>query len=128
MDKFDLSEKEDDRLHDVAIYRNGRTLYECLVEMPLEELQAYPRKGYRWWMGRKAKSPQALALRDYVLHWRLIALDFREKYSREYLQSLSCEELWTFVNTHIQKTPQWAYEGPVRDVMKILFQQGKPFF
>ena len=127
MDKFDLSQEEDYQLHDVVMYRNGRTLYEYMVEMSLEELKTYPKKGYRWWMGRKARSPQAMQLRDYVLHWRLVELDFRQKYSHAYLQTLSCDEMRLFLNTYIRKTPIWAYAGPIKDALHLLFERNEPF-
>ena len=128
MSKYDLTDEEDYQLHHIVMYRNGRTLYEYFVEMPLEDLQMYPKKGYRWWMGRKAKSFRAMELRDYVLHWRIFALEFQQKYPREYLESLSYDEMRSFVNKYIQKAPVWAYEEPVRDVLKILFYHEKPFF
>ena len=127
MSKYDLSDMEDCHLHNVVYYRNGRTLYEYMVEMPLEDLQAYPKKGWRWWMGRKAKSPQAMELREYVLHWRLFALEFRQKYAREYLQTLTDDELRLFLKNHIEKIPPWAYEEPIRDVVHLLFERNEPF-
>ncbi len=125
MIKYDLSDMEDFHLHDVVMYRNGRTLYEYFVEMPLEDLQAYPQKGWRWWMGRKARSPEAMELRDYVLHWRLAALEFRQKYSHKYLQTLSCDEMRLFLNTYIRKTPIWVYSEPIKDGLHILLKREK---
>ena len=120
MQQYDLSADEDLRLR-LSIKLPGRKyLYEYFCDLPLEVLQAYPKKGYRWWMGRAARTPDALALRDYILHWRLFALDFRRKYSREYIETLSEEELQVFLNTHIQKTPLWAYDGPLQDVLTRL--------
>ena len=125
MIKYDLSDMEDCRLHNVVYYRNGRTLYEYMVEMPLEDLQAYPKKGWRWWMGRKAKSPQAMELRKYVLHWRSFAQVFRLEYPKEYLQTLSDDEMRLFLRKYINKVPAWAYEEPIRDVVHILFHKDK---
>ena len=120
MNKFDLTNDEDLRLL-LSIKLHGRKyLYEYFCDLPLEVLQAYPKKGYRWWMGRAARTPDALSLRDYILHWRLFALDFRKKYPREYLETLSKEELQVFLNTYIQKTPLWAYDGPLQDVLTRL--------
>lgn len=103
MIQYDLSDKEDYQLHHIVMYRNGRTLYEYMVEMPLDDLKAYPKKGYRWWMGRKAKSTGAMELRDYVLHWRIFALEFRKIYSREYMESLSYDDMQLFVRTYMEK-------------------------
>lgn len=127
MSKYDLSDKEDYQLHHIVMYRNGRTLYEYMVEMPLDDLKAYPKKGYRWWMGRKAKSTGAMELRDYVLHWRIFALEFRKIYSREYMESLSYDDMQLFVRTYMEKTPIWAYSGPLRDVLGYLWLHDKPF-
>lgn len=123
MSKYDLSDMEDQQMYDIVMYRNGRTLYEYMAEMPLEDLKAYPKKGYRWWMGRKAKLPQAMELRDYVLHWRLVELDFRQKYSHQYLQTLSCQEIQSFVNAHIPKIPIWAYSEAIKDGLHILWER-----
>ena len=116
-----LSDEEDYQLHHIVMYRSGRTLYEYMVEMPLEDLKAYPKKGYRWWMGRKAKSTRAMELRDYVLHWRLFALEFRQEYPLECLESLSTNALSFFLHTHLEKTPLWAYDGPTKDAARLLF-------
>ena len=97
MQQYDLSADEDLRLR-LSIKLPGRKyLYEYFCDLPLDDLQAYPKKGYRWWMGRAARTPDALALRDYILHWRLFALDFRRKYPREYIETLSEEELQVFL-------------------------------
>lgn len=127
MNKYDLTDREEISLYNVVVYRNGRSLYEYLVEMPLEDLKAYPKRGYRWWMGRKARSAEALELRDYTLFWRLFALEFRQKYPREYLQSLPLGEIRSFARQYIQKIPQWAYQGPVQDAVHILMEQDEPF-
>lgn len=122
MTKYDLTEAEDFRLHFSIMLSGGRrSLYEYLCELPLEALQAYPKKGYHWWMGRAARTPQALALRDYILHWRLVALNFRRQYPREYLETLSLDDLHLFLRTYIHKIPLWAYEEPVRDAAQRLF-------
>ena len=120
MRKYDLSEEEDLRLHLSVTLPGNKYLYEYFCELPQEKLIAYPKKGYRFWMGRKARSPQALKLRDYILHWRLVAQDFREKYSRGYLETLSRKELQAFLHIYLQKTPIWVYEGPIKDVLQIL--------
>ena len=120
MNQYDLSADEDLRLL-LSIKLHGRKyLYEYFCDLPLEVLQAYPKKGYRGWMGRVARIPDALSLRDYILHWRLFALDFRKKYPREYLETLSEEEMQVFLNTYIQKTPLWAYADPIKDVLQRL--------
>ena len=119
--RYELTDMEDYQLHNIVMYRNGRTLYEYLVEMPLEDLQAYPKKGYRWWMGRKARSKQAMELRDYVLHWRLVSQDFRRKYSHNYLQTLSSEEIVSFVEANILKIPIWVYSDAIYDGLHIVF-------
>ena len=123
MNKYDLTDEEDMRLHFSVMLPGGRSLYEYFCELPLEDLQAYPQKGYRWWMGRAARAAQALALRDYILYWRLAALSFRQQYPREYLEALSADDLRLFLHTYISKTPVWAYEGPVKDVVRLLFLQ-----
>ena len=74
-------------------------------------------------MGRAARTSLALALRDYILHWRLAALSFRQQYPRSYLETLSSDDLQLFLRTYINKTPLWAYEEPVKDVLQLLFQQ-----
>lgn len=122
MDKYHLTEREDQHLRfSIILPGRRRSLYEYLTELPLEELQAYPKKGYHWWMGRAARTSQALALRDYILYWRLFAISFREKFPREYLETLSYDDMRLFLRTYIQKTPVWAYEGPIKDVIHILF-------
>ena len=123
MNKFDLTDEEDLRLRLSIKLPGGKFLYEYFCKLPLEDLQAYPKKGYRWWMGRAARTSLALALRDYILHWRLAALSFRQQYSRSYLETLSSDDLQLFLRTYINKTPLWAYEEPVKDVLQLLFQQ-----
>lgn len=126
MNKYDLTDEEDTHLHfSIMLPGERRSLYEYLCELPLEHLQAYPKKGYHWWLGRAARTAQALAMRDYILHWRLIALSFREQYPRAYLETLSPDDLRSFLNTYIHKTPLWAYEGPLQDVSQLLFQQAE---
>ena len=126
MQQYDLSADEDLRLR-LSIKRPGRKyLYEYFCDLPLEVLQAYPKKGYRWWMGRAARTPEALALRDYILHWRLSALEFRQTYSREYLETLSIKDLQLFLNTYTQKIPIWAYAAPLKDVIQILNSMDTP--
>ena len=123
MNQFDLTPEEDLRLRlSVMLPGRRRSLYEHLCRLPLDELQAYPKKGYHWWMGKAARSAQALALRDYILYWRLAALSFRERYSREYLETLSPHRLRLFLRACISKIPIWAYEEPIRDAQQILFQ------
>lgn len=123
MNKFDLTNIEDMQLQ-LSVMLPGRrhSLYEYLCALPLKALQAYPAKGYHWWMGKAARSAQAIALRDYILHWRIYALTFRQKYSREYLKTLSADDLRSFLRAHITKIPIWAYEGPIKDALQILFQ------
>ena len=121
MNKFDLTDEEDLRLR-FSIMLPGRrgSLYEHLCQLPLEDLQAYPRKGYRRWMGCAARSPQALALRDYILYWRLNAMVFRLRYPRKLLESFSSDDLQSFLRDHMQKTPLWAYEALLQDVLQLL--------
>ena len=71
--------------------------------------------------GEKSRSPQALELRDYILHWRYFQMGFRTKYSAEYLQTLSINDLRSFVYAYLKETPFWAYEGPVCDGIHLLF-------
>ena len=120
MKAYHLSKEEDMRLHLSIQCPGNRYLYEYFIELPLEKLKLYPKKGYRFWMGRKAKSPDALAMRDYILYWRLFAISFRKEYSRDYLQSIPYDKIGLFVRTYIKKTPLWAYEGPIRDAVLIL--------
>lgn len=121
MVNYYLSEKEDLSLYHIVMYRNGRSLYEYMIEMPIEDLKAYPRKGYRWWMGRKAKAPEALEMRDYVLHWRIFAQEFREEFPADFLEALSTEKLTHFLKYYLEKTPTWAYDAPVKDAARIFF-------
>ena len=121
MNRFDLSDEEDMRLHFSILLPSGRSLYEYLCELPLEKLQAYPQKGFHFWMGNIARSPQALDMRDYILYWRSRKQIFRLVYPREYLESLPAKELQFFLNTHLHKVPLWAYEAPLRDAAQILF-------
>ena len=124
MNKYDLTEREDLRLRlSVMLPGKKRSLYEYFCALPLEDLEAYPKKGYRWWMGRGARTPQALALRNYILFWRSAALAFRQQYPRAYLETLSPAEMRQFLHTYIQKTPLWVYEEPVRDVMYFLLER-----
>lgn len=125
MSKYDLLDEEDLRLHFSIMLPNRVSLYEYLCELPLEKLKVYPKKGYHWWMGRAARSQQALELRNYILHWRIVALDFRKKYSREYLKTLTRDDLRLFLRTYIQKIPLWAYEEPVQDVIYLLFHSSQ---
>ena len=129
MGKYDLSEEEDWRLHYSIMILGNRSLYEYLCELPLEDLRVYPKKGYHWWMGRSARTPQALALRDYILHWRMEEFIFRQMYPREVLNKYSSAALQVFLNSYIQKVPLWAYADPVRDCLLILEErksQSKP--
>lgn len=123
MNRFDLTDAEDLRLRfSIMLPGRNRSLYEYFCTLPLDTLQAYPKKGYRLWMGKAARTPQAFALRDYVLYWRLNTMIFRLAYPRKYLESLSADDLQSFVQTHIQKTPIWAYEEPLRDALQLLAQ------
>jgi len=125
LNKYDLTDEEDLRLRfSIMLPGNRRSLYAYLCELPLEDLQAYPKKGYRWWMGRAARTPQALALRDYILYWRLAALSFRQQYPRAYLETLSDDGVRLFLRTYLHKVPIWAYEGPIKDAIHLLFLQG----
>ena len=127
MNKYDLTDEEDLRLRfSIMLPGRRRSLYEYLCELPLEQLQAYPQKGYHWWMGSIAQTPQALALRDYILSWRLNALRFRQQYSRAYLETLSLDDMQLFLRTYIHKTPIWAYEGAIQDVAQILLRKANP--
>ena len=122
MNKYDLTAEEDDHLR-FSIMLPGRrgSLYQYLCELPLPCLQAYPEKGYCPWMGQAARTPQALAMRDYILHWRLFALDFRQQYPRDYLKALSRSDLQIFLNTNLHKVPTWAYEKPLQDAAQLIF-------
>ena len=123
MTKYFLTSIEDTRLRSsIWLKHQRRSLYEYLCELPIEKLEKYPQKGYHWWMGRAARSKQALELRDYVLFWRRKADDFRQYYHRGLLESLSHEELQKFLRTYLTSVPPWAYEGPIRDALQILFQ------
>ena len=126
MSKYDLTEEEDLRLHLSIMLPNKRPLYEYFLELPLEDLQAYPEKGYRRWMGRSARTSQALALRDYILHCRFAALTFRQTYPRDYLETLTHDDMQSFLCAHIQKAPVWVYEGPVKDVLQLLLYSSEP--
>ena len=119
MNKYELTAEEDQHLHFSIMLPNRCSLYEYLLELPLEDLQVYPQKGYRRWMGQAARTPQALAMRDYILYWRLAAQAFRQKCPREYLESLSYADMQLFLHTYIQKTPIWAYEKPIKDVIQL---------
>ena len=95
-------------------------LYSHFCQLPMEELKAYPQKGYHWWMGRKARSGQALELRDYILCWRLFSEDFQKAHSYGYMDTLTDRELADFVRVHIDKRPLWVYEEAVKLAMDIL--------
>lgn len=124
MNTFDLTDEEDLRLRLSIMLPGGRrSLYEHLCSLPLDALQAYPKKGYHRWMGRAAQSAQALALRDYILYWRLKAIIFRLHYPRRLLESFSSEELQVFLRAHAQKIPIWAYEDPLQDALQLLAQE-----
>ena len=121
MDKYELTEEEDLQLRfSIMLPGRRRSLYQYLCLLPMEQLRAYPKKGYRLWMGRAARSPQALALRDYVLYWRLKELELGALYSYQYLETLSVDSLRLFLNTCLRKTPCWAYEGPIQDALRLL--------
>lgn len=126
MNKYNLADKEDLWLRFSIVLPGSRSLYEYLCELPLENLKAYPQKGYCRWMGQESRSAQALALRDYILYWRLRALAFRRQYSREYLETLSPHNIRRFLRTYIQKVPLWAYEEPLKDGMQLLFADPAP--
>lgn len=121
MHQYDLTNEEDLRLRfSIMLPFKKQSLYEYFCDLPLEQLKVYPKRGYRWWMGKVARSPDALALRDYILHWRLAALDFRQKYSKKYLEKLSYNELRFFLDIYIDQVPFWAYEAPVSAAAKLL--------
>ena len=44
MNKYDLTDEEDLLLYSSVRIPGGRSLYEYLCELPLEELKAYPQK------------------------------------------------------------------------------------
>lgn len=119
MNQFNLTEDEDLRLCFSILLPNGHSLYEYFLSLSLEDLREYPQKGYLFWMGKAARSPQALVQRDYILHWRFAALDFRQKYPREYIEQFSCDDKQSFLRTYLQKTPIWVYEEPVKDVIAL---------
>ena len=125
MNKLELSYDEDMRLHDSVPLPGRRSLYTYFTRLPVDILSAYPKKGYRWWMGRAARSCRAMELRDYVLHWKLFALDFRQTYSRAYLESLPREDLQLFLRTYLKKVPLWAYEAPLQDALQLLLHPHK---
>lgn len=120
MNQYNLTNEEDMQLRFSIMFCNNKSLYTYFCNLPLEQLKAYPQKGYRWWMGKAARSPKALALRDYILHWRLAAIDFREAYSKETLEKMSYNELQAFLKDYIEKVPLWAYEELLRDATEIL--------
>ena len=120
MGKYDLSDEEDLRLRFSIMLPSKRSLYEYLCELPLEHLRVYPKKGYHWWMGRSARSPEALALRDYIWHWRTEELLFRKMYPREVLDGYSSAALQVFLRSFIKRVPLWVYADPVRDCLLIL--------
>lgn len=76
-------------------------------------------------MGRAARSPKALTLREYILYWRFAALDFRKEHSKEYLEKLPHNDLRLFLRIYIKKTPLWVYEEPIRDVLQLLYQHSE---
>lgn len=90
MDKYILTNEEDLRLRLSVMLPCRNSLYEYLCELPLEDLMAYPQKGYYRWMGRAARTPQALVLRDYILYWRLCALAFRRQFAVPTLSMSVC--------------------------------------
>lgn len=121
MRQYNLSEEEDIRLRaSIILPFRKHSLYEYFCDLPLEQLKVYPKRGYHWWLGRASRTTQALALRDYILHWRLNALAFRQQYSRDYLETLSSDNLRLFLRTYIEKVPLWAYEEPVKDAIQLL--------
>lgn len=119
MNKYELTAEEDQHLRFSIMLSNRRSLYEYLLELPLEDLKEYPKKGYNQWMGQAARTSEALALRDYILYWRFAAQVFRQKYPRVYLERLSYADMQLFLHTYIQKTPIWAYEKPIKDVIQL---------
>jgi len=125
MKRFQLSNEEDLCLHFSILLPSGRSLYEYFCELPLDKLEVYPKKGYHWWMGKATRTPQALALRDYIFYWRVEQLHFRQTYPREYLEALSPDILRLFLSKYLKKTPLWAYEGPIRDTINILFHRAE---
>ena len=127
MNNYNLTKQEHFYLlFSIMLPGKKRSLYEHLSLLSLEDLQAYPKKGFRWWMGGVAKSKQALAMRDYILYWRFEALSFRQQYPRAYLETLSCDALRSFLDTYIGKVPFWAYEEPMHDALQILFRRVMP--
>lgn len=125
MKRFHLSAGEDLYLRFAILLPSGRSLYEYFCELPLDKLEAYPKKGYHWWMGKTTRSAQALALRDYIFYWRVEQLHFRQAYPREYLETLSGDALKQFLHKYLQKNPLWAYDGPTQDAINILFHRGE---
>ena len=63
MSAYNLTNEEDFHLHFSIMFLGGRcSFYEYLCKLPLEYLQAYPKQGYHWWMGKATRTHQALAL------------------------------------------------------------------
>ena len=124
MVKYELTNEEENRLRFSIMrpFRQG-SLFEYFCGLPLKVLQAYPRKGYHWWLGKAARTPQALEMREYILHWRMTEPEIRQQYPREYLNSLSVEELWALLRMLVEKVPVWVYEKPMKDAIDILFRK-----
>ena len=119
-----LTEEEDFALRRSILFPGKvHSLYEHLCELPLEDLRAYPKKGYRWWMGRAARTAKGLALQDYILHWRLFSLSFRERYNHAYLDALTTEQLQFFVRAYSSFVPVWAIQETLRDALILLMQR-----
>ena len=71
-------------------------------------------------MGRATKSPQALELRDYILHWRNVKQDVQKNFPREHFETLPNEVLQTYLNTFSCVTPPWVYEDQIKYIMQTL--------
>lgn len=120
MDTYYLTKEEDEELQFSIMLPRMRYLYEYFCRLPLNDLRAYPEKGYRDRMGPEARSAKALEMRDYILFWRLAAQRIRKQYSYEYLKSLPVDSLRSLLDRFYRQTPLWAYDGPISDIIRLL--------
>ena len=123
MDNYYLTREEEEVLQGAILLPNMRLLYDYFYKLPLEDLQAYPKRGYRERMGPEALSPKALEMRDYILFWRLAAKQIRKQYSRAYLKTLSQEQLCSLQKSFYRQIPLWAYDKTIGDIILLLKSQ-----